>query len=313
MNADITVVVPYYNETRTIESTLEKIGKQTLSAKHAIFVNSSSTDNTSDILDKWIEKNQHRFTTKFKNIFENTSNPSSSKNVGIRYANTEWLAFMDCGQKFDIDWLEKQFNFAKENNVDVVFGVVYLSGVNWIDRCAVAQTYGYKRNRPCVPSTLVRKTIFDKTGLFLEGRRSGYDLAWRIKVKNSGVKYGINSNCKIIYRGANFSPSISQLLNKSILYARHSVGLDGYYVPYIHIFLGLLFLIILFVSPEWAFILFLIYILVKTIVIPVIKSQNLLFYKEHIFEALLGSWIIGCIFDTGKLVGYFIGVRDYFK
>ena len=227
MKADITVVIPYYNEQHTIQSAIERIANQTLTAKRAIFVNSSSTDSTSEILDKWVQENQHKYCTFFENIFEHTSNPGSSKNVGIRHTDTEWLAFMDCGQNFELDWLQKQFTYATEQDLDVSFGVVYMTGINWIDRCSVAQTYGYKHNRPCVPSTLTRKSVFDKTGLFLEGRRSGYDMAWRIKVLKTDVKSAINKDVTIKYKGANFAPTLSHLFRKSILYARPALGIEG--------------------------------------------------------------------------------------
>lgn len=311
MNVDITVVVPYHNEIQTIELTLEQIGRQTLSAKHAIFVNSSSTDNTSDILDEWIKKNQHRFSTKFENIFENTNNPGSSKNVGVRRANTEWIAFMDCGQRFEVDWLEKQYRFVEENNVEVAFGVVYLSGVNWVDRCAVAQTYGYKRNRPCVPSTLVKKTVFDKTGLFLEGRRSGYDMAWRIKLKKINVKWGINESVKITYRGVNFASTITHLFKKSIMYARPALGLEGYPIPYYYIFFLILFLFSASQSYRVTALVFLVYLLSRVFVTPVVKSHSLIFYREHPFEALFGLGVVGVVIDVGKIIGYFLGIKDY--
>ena len=60
-------------------------------------------------------------------------------------SKTKWIAFMDCGQKFPTDWIERQINYINSNKLDVSFGVVYLNGVNWVDRCAIAQTYGIWR------------------------------------------------------------------------------------------------------------------------------------------------------------------------
>ena len=248
MNPDITVIVPYHNEKESIEFTLERVGEQTLPAKAAIFVNSSSTDDTFDVVDNWIRKNQHRYATRFFNIFANTDNPASSKNAGIRRAGTEWVAFMDCGQNFEKNWLEKQFRFARDDDLDVVSGVVYLTGGNWVDRCAIAQTYGYKRYRPCFPTTLARKAIFEKAGLLLEGRRAGYDVAWMIKLKKLGIKRGINEDVRIRYIGFNFSSNLAQLYKKSVLYAKPSVAIDGYLTPYFYVISSLLFIGIFAIS-----------------------------------------------------------------
>jgi len=311
MNDGITVVVPYYNEQQTIISTIERVAQQTLSAKCAIFVNSSSTDESSKLLDKWIEVNQNNYSTQFKNVFENTSNPGSSKNVGIRYTDTQWIAFMDCGQKFDSDWLYKQFSHAIKYNLDVIFGVVYLSGINWVDRCAVTQTYGYKHNRPCVPSTLVKKAVFDETGLFLEGRRSGYDLSWRIKVKKVIKAHGINKNVKIAYRGANYAPTLKLLFKKAILYAQPALGLDGYYIPYLYLICFTFFSYLAFLDIDFFIKLVSVYMITRIFIAPIIKSHGIIFFKEHPMEALFGLGIVGLLIDIGKITGYLKGIKDY--
>jgi len=313
MRDDITIVVPYYNESKTIESTLEQVGNQTVPAKRALFVNSSSTDETSAIVDAWIKNNKHTYSTRFENLFENTSNPGSSKNIGVQHSDSEWIAFMDCGIEFDVDWLETQSRYVMDNDVDVVFGVVSLTGVNWVDRCAVAQTYGYKRNRPCVPSTLVKRTVFEKTGLFLVGRRSGYDMAWRLKLNKIGVKCAINDNAKITYHGENYAATVIQLFKKSILYARPALGLDGYPAPYYYLlFLGF----ILFVATQSymaAIVIFSGYLLFRIFVTPVVKSNGFAFYQEYPVEAILGLGVVGFVIDLGKIVGYFFGIMDYLK
>jgi len=313
MNSDITVIVPYHNESHVIEDTLVRIANQSTPAKRAIFVNSSSTDNSSDIVDEWIKNNQNKFDTKFDNVFENTNTPGSSKNVGIHHANTEWLAFMDCGQVFALDWLEKQYDYAISNDLDIVFGVVYLTGINWLDRCAVSQTYGYKRERSCVPSSLVKKMVFDQTGLFLENRRSGYDMAWQSQVKRKLEKWQISKAPIIVYRGANFCESMSELFKKSILYSRHALGLEGYYIPYYYLLVFLVCVTVMVKFSYAAIYLFAFYFIVRSILVPIIKSKSTQFYREHFFEAAFGLGITGFVMDIGRLVGYFYGIADLVK
>jgi glycosyltransferase involved in cell wall biosynthesis len=312
MTANITVVIPYHNEKKTIAYTLERVGEQTLKPKFAMFVNSSSTDDTFDYVEKWIENNQHRFETKFLNVFENTNNPASSKNVGIRNATTEWVAFMDCGQNFEKYWLKSQYNYATTNKLDVVSGVVYLVGENWVDRCAVSQTYGYKRNRPCLPTTLVRKAIFEKTGLLLEGRRAGYDAAWPIKLRILGIPRGINEKVKIQYIGFNFSSNLNHLLKKSILYAKPTVAIEGYPTPYLYLVFPIVVLLAFLASFAVGISLIALYLLTRIFFLPIMKSRNILFYTEHPFESLMGLGIVGFVIDLGKLVGIIQGFKFYY-
>ena len=311
MNRKITIVIPYHNERESVEFTLEQVGAQTLPAETAILVNSSSTDHTFDVINNWISKNQHRFQTKFLNVFENTDNPASSKNVGIRLARTEWIAFMDCGQNFDADWLAKQARFLENNNVNLVSGVVYLVGENWVDRCAVAQTYGYKIYRPCLPTTLLKRDIFSKTGLFLEGRRSGYDVAWLIKLKKMGISRGINENVVIHYIGINFASNLTQLFKKSILYAKPSSSIEGYWTPYLYVVAFIVSLGALAYSTKVGVVLFLAYLATRTLLIPILKSKNAKLFREHPFQALLGLGIVGMVLDLGKLIGTLQGIFHY--
>lgn len=311
MRPEITVIVPYHNEKETIEFTLARVGEQTLAPKAAIFVNSSSTDDTAQIVDEWIGKNQHRFPTRFANLFDHTDNPASSKNAGIRRAETEWVAFMDCGQHFEKSWLEQQFRFAQDHGLDVVSGVVYLVGESWVDRCAVTQTYGFRRNRPCIPTTLAKRAVFATTGLFLEGRRAHYDAVWAMQLKRLGIERGINEAVKIRYIGVNFAPDLARLFRKSVAYATPAVGIDGYWRPYVYAVGSLLYAVVIAFSVTAALAIFLVYFLGRAFVFPIVKSRGFAYFKEHPVEALLGLGVVGMVMDLGKTIGTWKGVCYY--
>ena len=55
-NMSIVVIVPYHNESKSIERTLDSIDSQTMKPDSVILVNSGSTDKTSQIINKWINK-----------------------------------------------------------------------------------------------------------------------------------------------------------------------------------------------------------------------------------------------------------------
>lgn len=311
MNPEITVIIPYHNERQNLPFALERVAAQTLRPVEAIFVNSSSTDDSFEIVEKWIKANQTNHKTVFKNLFAHTNTPASSKNAGIKAAHTEWIAFMDCGQKFKENWLESQFNFAQSKKFSVVSGVVYLEGANWIDRCAVAQTYGYKRNRPCVPATLVKKEVFAITGLFLENRRAGYDAAWPIKLRKMGIDRGINEAVKIQYIGTNYSSNLSQLFKKSMLYAKPTVAIEGYNVPYYYVALGFLFLMTLLIDHRISVFCICFYFFLRTIILPTIKSKGVQLFQDHPIESLFGLPITAVVIDSGRFIGILQGIKYY--
>lgn len=310
MNFEITVVFPYYNEEQSLDKTLELISRQTYLPKEVIFVNSSSTDGSSALIDKWIREHQENDGIQYRNIYENTDTPSSSKNVGIRHAQTEWLAFMDCGLLFPEDWLELQVSYIKRSGVELVSGVCDLNGINIIDNCCLAQTYGYHRKRPVVPSTLVKKCVFEKTGLFLEGRRSGYDHAWQIYIRKFGIKRGVNSEVVICYNGVSFADSFSAMFKKMIKYSKPAIAIPDYFTPYLYMSIAILLGVSLILEPNIIIVLLPAYIFTRLLLIPIIKSRGTAIYREHPLSILF-MFPVGVVMDIGRLIGNIQGFYFY--
>ena len=305
---DITVVFPYYNENQTILKTLELISMQTRMPAEVIFVNSSSTDKTSNTIDQWIEQNQENYNTVFYNLFEGTNTPSSSKNIGIKKGRSNWIAFMDCGLLFPIDWLDKQWDCIQGKDVQVVSGVCYLEGDGIIDSAAVAQTYGLKRNRPCIPSSVVNKSVFKKTDLFLENRRAGYDVAWALLLKKLDIRRFINSDIIVNYNGVNYGNTLIGIFKKSITYSIPLVNLKDYHIPYYYLLFMAIFATIL--NIYYSVFLISIYFFIRGFVIPIIKSSGIRFLIEKPKIIFLLPFM-GMIIDTGKIIGFIIGIIKY--
>jgi glycosyltransferase involved in cell wall biosynthesis len=306
--ADITVIFPYHNESKTLGTTLDWISRQTLMPREVVFVNSSSSDDSSKIIDNWIKENQSKLETKFSNIFENTNTPSSSKNAGIKRASTAWVAFMDCGLIFPQDWLQKQWEYVQARpDVDLVSGGVILTGEGLIDNSAVSQTYGYKVFRPSVPTTLVKKSVFDKTGLFLENRRAGYDFAWPLLFPRLGIKRGINQDVIIRYIGVNYGNSLWKIFKKSIAYAAPTVGIPYYRIPYYYLIALGVFLIAFALHPISFWFFLAAHILFRGYIYPIRKSKGFALIKEKPL-AILTLPLLGIVIDAGRTLGIIKGL-----
>ena len=306
--ADISAAFPYYNESKTLRTTLRLISQQTLMPREVFFVNSSSTDGSSQIIDEWIAENQPKFKTKFHNIFEGTDTPSSSKNVAIKLATSNWIAFMDCGLTFDNDWLRKQWDYVQAHpEVDLVSGGCILVGAGILDMSAVAQTYGYKNFRPTLPSTLVKKSVFKKTGLFLADRRAGYDFAWPLLLKHLGIKRGINTDVVIRYIGVNYGNSLTRIFKKSIVYAAPTVGIPHYYIPYYYLLILAALLGACAWRPSNLLFFFIAYVFFRGYYYPIKKSNGFALIRERKL-ALLTLPVLGIILDTGRVLGIIKGV-----
>ena len=311
MIIDLTIVIPYYNESKTIIKTLDMIANQSYSPKEVILVNSSSTDNTSTIIDEWIkekEKEKENDKIQFKNIHKNTFLPSSSKNIGVKYSNSEYVAFMDCGLLFDNSWIEMQYNKILNYKFDVIFGTVELEGDTNFDVCCVSQTYGYKKISECIPGTLLRKSVFNEIGKF-EEFRAGYDPFWRQKVKKANINYFVPRHRITKYDGINYASNFSQLISKTIQYTHASESLIKSYKN--NFLLLIVFLLFCFVimKPLILPYLFVFYLICRGYIFPIIKSWKItsLLYSPNI---LLGLPIVGILIDSAKIIGT---IKSYIK
>ena len=303
MNKDISVIVPYYNEAESILTTLELMARQSLQPLEVILVDSGSIDRSPEIIDDWIARNGGGHgKALFINLRADTGVPSSSKNAGIRVSKGELVAFMDCGLTFGMDWLEKQTDFMDFGGYEVVSGGCFLEGEGFWDRSAVAQTYGYKRFCPSVPSSLVRKSVFDRTGLFLEGKRSGYDVDWVNRLETLGIRRGINPDVVVQYNGVNYAESLKGLFLKSANYAEGSLGLHEYYFPYAYIVLFLAFWPLLLFKPFLALMLAAFYLMTRGYLVPILKSRGVRVILDYPL-LLFALPISGVVIDSGKVLG----------
>lgn len=298
----ITVVIPYYNESRTILLTLEQLLRQTRTPERVLLIDSGSNDGTPDVINRWIEDHKSSAPIRVENIRALTGVPSSSKNVGVSMATTPLVAFMDCGLLFPSNWLERQYGILQQNGAEVVSCVVVLKGEGCLDVAAVAHTYGYLRKRPCVPGSLMYKSVFEKTGAFREGLRAGYDVEWVNILHEKGVNRQVNDDVVLKSIGANYALSFRHLFNKVMLYSSTSFGIRGYHLPYVYMGLSFLWVLLLLVAPGVAGASFLLYLVCRGYGAPIMKSRNLKFFNN--FRMLYYLPLVGCLIDVAKTVGY---------
>jgi glycosyltransferase involved in cell wall biosynthesis len=305
---NITVIVPYHDESHSITNTFISLINQTIIPDEIIFVNSSSNDNSEEIINDLI--NSTNTTINIRNISQQTKYPSDSINLGIRLSRNELLALIDCGLLFDNNWLEIQLKFMQLNAAEVVLGVVQCKGEGIFDTSCICQTYGYLRKRVCLPGSLIKKQIFTKIGFF-EKRRSGYDVQWRVLLKTKGINFCINDESIVKYDGVNYARTPYEALTKSINYTAAASNLDYYKTPKYIITIFIISVISLTYFYKY-FYLYIVFYALTRVAIPLLKSENTNFLQDHKF-ILLNFLYAGFFLDLGKLTGSIYGLVKYNK
>ena len=305
---EITVIVPYFNEAPVIVETLERLRAQTLTPSQVIMVNSSSTDNSSLVVDAWIIQNQGSLACPFRNLNSSTNTPGGSTAAGVDIATTDLVAFMDCGLKFSTDWLASQFaKLMSDLGASWVSGGLITSGEGIIDKCAIAHTYGYRRFRPCMPSSLLKRDIFETVGRFKD-LRAGYDAQWIRDANRCGQKRLINESVVVSYFGTSFAPNLLKVFKKSILYARPTLRSGNAKTPVAYLLAAVVGLAIAIFLPSLIVAGVASYFLARlALVTKKSKSNSIYFLRPDRLVMLL---LTGAALDFGKLVGYLRGFID---
>jgi len=304
--AKISLIIPYFNEEDSIHKTLENIESQELPPNEIIFVSSSSSDATFEIIENWVKSRPKKLSKNYLNINSISTTPSSSKNIGIRKSSNEWLAFMDCGLDFKSSWLKDQMKSVEKYNINFISGVCELNGASGFDSCAVAHTYGIGKRRICVPGSLINKSIFRKVGLFEENMRAGYDRIWQTKIKKEKIKRYLPEKHNVSYLGINYASNYRHLIKKAFLYSSaYSVRTANKVV--IVYCLAPLFLAYLLLYYNLTFqLILLVYIVIRGYFLPFFKSMNKSKIKN--VKCLIQLPIIASVYDLTRFFGFVFGL-----
>ena len=111
----VSVIVPVYNVENYLEKCLDSLVNQTLKEIEIIVVNDGSPDNSQKIIDKYSKKYKN-----IKSYIKENGGLSDARNYGIKKAIGEYLAFIDSDDYIDKNMLEKMYQKAKQNSLDIV-------------------------------------------------------------------------------------------------------------------------------------------------------------------------------------------------
>ena len=115
MNPKISIILPVYNAEKYIKETLDSVLSQTFHDFEVVAVNDGSTDSSLGILTSYRERDG-----RIKVIDKPNTGVSDTRNVAIKAAEGEYLAFLDSDDIYAPEYLERMYLAALEKRADVV-------------------------------------------------------------------------------------------------------------------------------------------------------------------------------------------------
>lgn len=109
------IIVPVYNVEKYLDKCLASISEQTFKEFECIVVDDGSSDNSNDIIDRYVNKDQ-----RFKVIHQKNMGISAARNAGLAIAQGDYIAFVDSDDYISNEYLEKFALKIANTDADIV-------------------------------------------------------------------------------------------------------------------------------------------------------------------------------------------------
>ena len=224
--AKVTTIIPAYNCERYIKEAIKSVLSQSYGDIELIVVDDNSTDKTGEII--------RSFGPRIKCIHNPTNGgPSIARNLGIKQASGEYIAFLDHDDIWMPDKIEKQIEiFNKKKDVALVYSNSYNINIMGLERGTFFDTIkphrGFVLERLLLDnfiptsSVVIRKDIVDEIGLLNEHFliSQDYDLYLRIAEKHKIDFLNLPLFKRRVYQGSASSDKRRVMLEEAIFIVR---------------------------------------------------------------------------------------------
>jgi glycosyltransferase involved in cell wall biosynthesis len=179
----VSVVIPAWNAERYLPDALASVAAQSLPASEVLVVDDGSTDLTTALAES--------FGGPIRVLRQSHAGAAAARNLGVREARSEWVAFLDADDFWLPDRLAWQAaTLRAEPTLDVLYGCVqqfYSPDLGWPDTAAHEEAAAVQPG--IFPGTcLLRKRAFEQVGEFDTTLQSGVFIDWHTRALDSGLR-----------------------------------------------------------------------------------------------------------------------------
>ena len=205
----VSVIIPAYNVAPYIGETLESVFAQTFTDYEVILVNDGSSDTNE------LESALEPYASRLRYFKQENSGASAARNLGLRAAHGEFIAFLDADDLWLPNYLEEQLKFLREHDYDVVCADAMIFGdsleagrtyMEWLmDTAPPAGKVTFldlvSGERSLITSGLVaRRELIFEVGLFDEALRNAQDFDLWLRLARHGAHLAYHRQLLLRYR-----------------------------------------------------------------------------------------------------------------
>lgn len=167
----LSIIIPIYQVEKYLEKCLESATNQTIDQYEIVLINDGSKDGSEKIAKQYLDK----YPEKIRYFYQENAGQASARNLGIKEAKGEYIAFLDSDDYVEKEAYQKVYEFAKEKDLDIVCfpfweeaigGKRIIQNDNWQSKENDIR-YILNETSPC--NKIIKREIFTKNQIsFLE-------------------------------------------------------------------------------------------------------------------------------------------------
>ncbi|HBB97272.1 MAG TPA: hypothetical protein DC054_17990 [Blastocatellia bacterium] len=219
----ISVVVPVRDEEKSIRALLDGLLSQTLPPNEIVITDGGSVDQTRAIIEEFIQRG-----APVRLFTDNDSLPGRSRNIGVRNARNDWIAFIDAGIRPTTDWLQALADkVINQPDAEVVYGSYEPITDSFFEECAAIAyippptTTDEGPVRPySIVSSLMPRKAWEQAGGFPEHLRSAEDLLFMNRVEAAGFRI-VRAPHAVVHWS--IQPGLWKTFRRFVVYARNNI------------------------------------------------------------------------------------------
>lgn len=194
----VSVIIPYFNNEKTLERALESVSNQTYKNLEIILINDGSSDNSRNVVKEFINNNSSKF--EIIHIEQENKGPSAARNKGINLASGNFIAFLDADDSWKSEKIEYQIDILKKHKDIFILGTDY--ELNYEGKIITKSINDKKikyitfekrllKNYFNTPSVIIKREVFTEENLYFdENQRYAEDTLLYLKIlrNHNGAK-----------------------------------------------------------------------------------------------------------------------------
>lgn len=173
----ISVIIPCYNSSDTIEKCICSIYEQKYPIYEIIVIDDGSKDNSNELITALELKKPNSI--KFSHIKQSNSGPSVARNRGIKLASGKWIAFLDSDDYWDKDKIKRQIEFVSKHDIFLCgTGTLTKQGYREVSFGDLLKNNYFQTSSVLVKADVMKKVNFNESQKYSEDYRAWLEICY---------------------------------------------------------------------------------------------------------------------------------------